>query len=233
MSDSATVDEAHPRTKPAKTRRPATDYEKRTAEKVALGQRLQIAREQAGYGNQLEAAKELGYTAAVHLSQMETGSRPVPLAKLVEMARLYGTTTDFLLGLTPEVDRDPAVAMQAQLTAQVSGNLRRLIEQMSTMSVGLARTILPDVTQGQRLATLILEINRAMSTVATMDGKRWESIRGGNSLAARINAAADAATQYLGQVNRARRLATFHGQADITGRRMQYEMLPLPGQESN
>lgn len=39
---------------------------------------------------------------------MEAGNRLPPLHVLVQLAHLYGTTVDFLLGLTDDIDRDPA-----------------------------------------------------------------------------------------------------------------------------
>ena len=36
------------------------------------------------------------------LSQYETGQRQIPLSLLVELARLFDTSTDYLLGLTNE-----------------------------------------------------------------------------------------------------------------------------------
>ena len=36
------------------------------------------------------------------LSQYETGQRQIPLSLLIELARLFDTSTDYLLGLTNE-----------------------------------------------------------------------------------------------------------------------------------
>lgn len=36
-------------------------------------------------------------------SQYENGQRQLPLAQLVQLAQFYGTSTDYLLGLTDEI----------------------------------------------------------------------------------------------------------------------------------
>lgn len=58
--------------------------------------RLKHARQSAGFDNQKSVAYELHVTIAT-ISKWENGTSTPPLDSLVEMAALYGTTTDYLL----------------------------------------------------------------------------------------------------------------------------------------
>src|SRR5687767_637201 len=61
-----------------------------------IGKRLRAARD-AVQLSQAEAAEQVGVSRVV-LSYYETGERQPPLAKLRELARIYGTTLQALLG---------------------------------------------------------------------------------------------------------------------------------------
>ena len=66
--------------------------------KVLLGQRLKELREERGL-TQKELARSLGLNSVTYL-HYEKAQREPPLAVLVEMAKFFDVTTDYLLGVT-------------------------------------------------------------------------------------------------------------------------------------
>lgn len=69
-----------------------------TTDRAALGRRLRAAREDAGLSQQ-DVANKLGvYQSTVAF--MENGRRDVSALELAQLARLFGMTTDALLGIT-------------------------------------------------------------------------------------------------------------------------------------
>ena len=61
-------------------------------------QRLRTLREDRGL-TQTDISKVLGITQKAY-SNYETGQRAIPLGSLIKMARYFGTSTDYLLGMT-------------------------------------------------------------------------------------------------------------------------------------
>lgn len=193
-----------PRPKGGKAARRASAYDMPTEEKRACGARLREAREIAGM-SQAEAAERLGYSQQVQLSLMESGNRPLTVHVLLECARLYGTTTDFLLGLAPDSDRDPVVAVQRHAAALVAAQIQRLTHHMATLSAATVRELMPSLADGQRLAALVLELHRAIQTFHELN-PRFENMRASSPVLAKARLAHEAATQYVAQVERGRRL---------------------------
>jgi transcriptional regulator with XRE-family HTH domain len=69
-----------------------------TTDRAALGRRLRAAREDAGLSQQ-DVATRLGiYQSTVAF--MEKGRRDVSALELVQLAQLFGLSTDELLGVT-------------------------------------------------------------------------------------------------------------------------------------
>lgn len=51
-----------------------------------------------------EISKELGITSKTYLAYTR-GERPIPSFTLLKMARMFGCSTDYLLGYTPQTTR--------------------------------------------------------------------------------------------------------------------------------
>lgn len=212
--------------KPA-TKRAVPAYETRTPEKVAIGERLRIARETKGM-TATAAATEMGYSQPVQLSLMETGNRPVTIKVIMECAAMYGTTTDFLLGLTEDIDRDPAVTANAFIAARITSEVQRLIQQMTGLSIDVARKLLPEASAGQRLAHHIFEVNAAIQRFAALNPAFADDMRGGATVLRKVAEAADAATQYMGQVNRAQRAMSYRTLSEVAGKTEQMSLSLIP-----
>ena len=121
----------------------ASRYEAPTAEKILFGKRMRHAREVAGL-TLTDAAVAMGYSQPVQLSNMENGNRPMTLRIMLQAAALYGTTADYLCGLSPDPDPDPAVGAQALVAARVTAEVRNLLQLMTTASVDVVRELRPD-----------------------------------------------------------------------------------------
>ena len=69
---------------------------------MKLGARLKEARE--GRASQLEIA-ELLYTTQQQISKYENDIQEIPCRHIITLARSYGVSTDYLLGLTDNKDK--------------------------------------------------------------------------------------------------------------------------------
>lgn len=204
-------------------RKPVSSYDQPTPEKRAYGARMRHAREMAGL-TQDEAAKRMGYAQAVQLSNMEAGNRMPPLHVLVQAAKLYGTTMDYLCGLADDADRDPASAMVRHVSGRITSELNRLIDVMVSTGVDTARKVLPTAAEGQRLASLVLEAQSGLRTFRSRNPK-FEAMPAGALLESRMDLAAEAARRYVDGMERARRVL----QARVNGpgsERPQLNLLP-------
>jgi transcriptional regulator with XRE-family HTH domain len=104
-----------------------------------VGERLCRARHLSGL-SQTEAAHALGYKTPAQLSMWEQCRRSAPVSELIKCARIYGVSTDFLLGESEEVDRD------------VTMNLRHAcLRGVRTMLTNVAAITVDEVARHARL----------------------------------------------------------------------------------
>ncbi len=185
-------------------RRPRGSYDTPTRQKQEYGARLRSARELAGQ-SLTDAAHALGYSQPVQLSNMENGNRLPPLLVLVECAKLYGTTMDYLCGLCDDSDRDPAVAAVRHVSRGVSSSVQRLIDVLVQSSITTVRKLLPGVAETQRLAGLTLEAAAALRAFRQRN-KRFDDMPGGNALLSKAELAEQAARSIADQMARAQRV---------------------------
>lgn len=185
--------------------RRASAYDLPTPEKRAWGSRLREAREVAGM-TLTDAAQRLGYSQPVQLSLMENGNRMPPLNIVVEAAKLYGTTCDFLAGLAADPTADPLLGAQRIVAAQVTTAVRGLIVGLVETGAEAARMLRPDVGRITRMAAAVLEADRALGVVRSRATDFDETIAGGASLVARLELAAELAREHIEQAERSRRL---------------------------
>jgi transcriptional regulator with XRE-family HTH domain len=101
---------------------------RRTIGLDTTGERIQWLRKRKGF-TQVELAKQLGISN-VFLSDMEKGIKP-PIERVVQLAQLLGTTSDFLLLLTddpmPRNDEDEPVYFSAE-----ADEIARMIDSLPT-----------------------------------------------------------------------------------------------------
>jgi transcriptional regulator with XRE-family HTH domain len=73
-----------------------------------MGERIRRARERKGW-NQSELARRV-HKSRQHLSQLEQGRQQPRGELLIALARVLGVTTDYLYGLSDDLEREPELA---------------------------------------------------------------------------------------------------------------------------
>jgi transcriptional regulator with XRE-family HTH domain len=187
-------------------RRPTGAYDEPTAEKIAFGKRMKEARDIAGM-SQAEAAEAMGYSQAVQLSLMESGQRMPTVRVLVHCCAMYGTTMDYLCGLTADGDRDPVAAVQREVAARVVGEVRALIAAVTVGAATAVRELRPDAGRTARLAGQVVELAAVLDRVQARGGEAFADLPAGALLVRRTQAALSTAHETLAAVARAQRAA--------------------------
>lgn len=117
------------------------------AAKVALrkvtGARMFAARALAGM-TQTDAAKALGYKNSAQLSQWEQCKRPPPLHMAIRAAELYSVPVDYLLGVSDQTLRDPAMGLRAATVRGIRGIVNGLAETLVASISNHAALVGPD-----------------------------------------------------------------------------------------
>jgi len=141
-----------------------------------IGRRLRAARTLAGL-DQTRAAELLGYENGSQLSQWEQAKRTPPLEKIVAAAETYGMTTDFLLGLSNEPDRDAHMALR---TATLRG-VRAMLDAASEGTVQLFERRAALIGPGASHVTALLDAGQALQAAiaALVRADGFDDLRGG------------------------------------------------------
>lgn len=148
-----------------------------------VADRLLRAREINGL-SQTDAAKKFGYKTPAQLSLWEQCRRMPPLQMLVRASAVYRVSLDYLMGISPEPDRDPMSAERLQVLAAAQ-------EMCEGMSRTLADAIIAQTRIGgptvQASYVIVAEGERflgATKRFMEINGAKFESMRGGATLKA-------------------------------------------------
>lgn len=144
---------------------------------LIVGPRLQRARTLAGYGQQ-EAAPLLGYSTPAQLSQHEMGRRLAPMPVLITAARLYGTSTDYLLGESPEPDRDPDAGNRAAILRGVRKALDATAELVVAQVSHHERLAGSGAVHVRGLISASSRLQEAIATLMRLNSDAFEQMRG-------------------------------------------------------
>lgn len=145
--------------------------------KKIVAARLLSARELNGL-SQTEAARKLGYATPAQLSLWEQCRRMPPMQMLVRASSVYRVSLDFLMGVSPEPDRDPMSATRRYV-------LDSSREMMNEMACTLADAVI-DQTQagGPTVEVAYLMLSEGERFVAAfrrfveINGNKFENMRG-------------------------------------------------------
>lgn len=154
------------------------DARKRRLARV-VGPRLSAAREFAGL-SQTAAATLLGYSTPAQLSQHELGRRLTPLPELIRAAEIYGTSIDYLLGMTSEPERDPARALRAATVRGLRCMLDGLAERLTDDIGRFAALCGPDATTARAVVGAGTELLHALG--AMQRRPEFDDVPGGATL---------------------------------------------------
>ncbi|MDR7295465.1 transcriptional regulator with XRE-family HTH domain [Pelomonas aquatica] len=144
-----------------------------------IGRRLRAARALAGL-DQTRAAELLGYETSSQLSQWEQAKRTPPLEQIVAAAETFGMTTDFLLGLSNEPDRDAHMALRAATLRGVREMLATASEATMQLFERRAALIGPDALHVAAIVDAGQALQNAIAVLMRADG--FQELRGGASV---------------------------------------------------
>lgn len=124
-------------------RKPLTRFKRnrsKPAELEALRHKLIQARVMQGMMT-IEAAEKFGYANSSQLSQIESGVRPTPSdwKFLRQAAEVYAVSTDWLLGLSPNMEQDARIVREHALLRGSESIVRGFIAQMAEAIIQTAR----------------------------------------------------------------------------------------------
>lgn len=171
---------------------PAT---KRTLRKL-ISARLVTARNLAGL-QQSHAAELLGYTNSAQISLHEKGQRTPPLLALLRAAEVYGVSVDFLVGMTDQALRDPALGLRASTVRGVRGIVNGLAETLVASISNHAALVGPDAVCSRAVLAAGSELIEALR-VAQRD-PAFDEVKG----LARVTRVAEEFEQRLHEVAKA------------------------------
>lgn len=183
--------------------------------KRLLAKRLAACRELNGWG-QTQAALLLGYKNATQLSLLEQGKRMPPPVLLIQMARVYGVSSDYLLGLSDEPERDPSTAAVKASINQVRVMLDR---NATAVCEALHQSHRFDTSQAFRETGVVSRVKYLLDSVTRfreISPISFDDTRGSAKLLYAAREADEAITEVGNLLDQAHRRAEFalrHGRA--------------------
>lgn len=115
----------------------------------------------------LGAAERLGYRNSTQLSLIETGARKVPdgVAFLVDAARAYGTSVDFLVGLSPISEPDGKVVRERAVLREMEAVAHGILATLASAMAEHSERVYP---LAREYEGLLEKVERADSALAAM-----------------------------------------------------------------
>lgn len=146
-----------------------------------MRERLIIARNLNSL-DQKEAAAKLGYKNSSQLSKVESGDAPLPKSLLREASLAYGVSSDWLLGLSNEPERDPQIAGQMGVMRAVHAGIVEHAQNVTAVMLRLASDQLPLESQLSSLLDYARRVTKSFEKVCRLNSAFNEDIRGGATL---------------------------------------------------
>jgi hypothetical protein len=172
-------------------------YPESTALDQIVGQRLVLAREMNGM-NQLVASRKLGYATSAPLSKVEAGL-PAPRWLVPRAARVFGVSTDFLLGLSNYPERDPRSVEQIAILTSVRSLIETNARQLTEAMIVAGQEEVAAAAHAEELCRAVLEVSDALATCRAHPAFD-EDVIGGSRLVRMVESAksmAEVASKYL------------------------------------
>jgi transcriptional regulator with XRE-family HTH domain len=160
--------------------------------KLTVGKRFVDARELNGFG-QTQAALMMGWKNATQLSLIEQGKRMPPHQILIIASTVFGTSIDFLLGLSDEPERDPKKAERDAAMRHVHCLIEKNAADMTTMLQLYLRNGTPAVSSSRALLAAGAGLVQAVARVRELNPKAFDEKLKGGSILISAAAAADKA----------------------------------------
>lgn len=132
--------------------------------------------------DQKEAAAKLGYKNSSQLSKVESGDAPLPKSLLRKASLAYGVSSDWLLGLSSEPERDPQIAGQMAVMRAVHAGIVEHTQNVTAVMLRLASDQLPLESQLRTLIDAARRATQSFEKVCRLNATFNDDIRGGASL---------------------------------------------------
>lgn len=144
---------------------------------ILVGSRIRAAREANGV-SQGELAKAIGHAKQTQPSLWEAGKRLAPISELPGLAKALDTTTDYLLGLTDDMDADPAQARRGLLVQHLRDQLEAVAGNLADVALesGLE---LEGALRNSRLLTRCEGVRVALDRFRAANQDQFDDMRGG------------------------------------------------------
>jgi len=159
---------------------------------ILVGSRIRAAREANGIA-QFELAKAIGHQNSAQPSLWEAGRRLIPMTDLARVAKALDTTADYLLGLTDDMDGDPAEVRRGLL-------VQHLRDQLEAVASTLAGAVLESglelegAMRSTQLMTRCADVQQAVSRFRSANADAFEDMPAGALLVRSVRELAEAAT---------------------------------------
>jgi transcriptional regulator with XRE-family HTH domain len=132
--------------------------------------------------DQKEAAAKLGYKNSSQLSKVESGDAPLPKSLLRKASLAYGVSSDWLLGLSNEPERDPQIAGQMAVMRAVHAGVLEHTQNVTAVMLRLASDQLPLESQLRLLLDATRRAAQSFEKVCRFNSTFNDDIRGGATL---------------------------------------------------
>lgn len=144
---------------------------------ILIGSRIRAAREANGL-SQGELAKAIGHAKQTQPSLWEAGKRLAPISELPGLAKALDTSTDFLLGLTDDMDADPSAARRGLLVQHLRDQLEAVAGSLADVALesGLE---LEGSLRTSKLLTLCDHMQRAVQRFKAANAEAFDDLPAG------------------------------------------------------
>lgn len=155
-------------------------------QKEVMRERIIAARVMNGM-TAVDAAKRLGYANSAQLSLIESGERKVPndWQFLLNMSRVYSVSVDYLLGVSPNPERDPVVAESFAMLRGFEELVQSQAVAMTTAFVRFGKERVAARTDLTALAAAAQEVSAALTRMRELCPE-FDELRGGSKLLASV-----------------------------------------------
>lgn len=148
-----------------------------------IGQRLLLIRKQIGLSSRDVCDKVPGLNKS-HFSEWENGKKPIPIYWLVQLAKLYGVSLDYLVGFISEDEETRAAFHIKRIIIQSSQQyLACLADAMDTEM----KNYLLIISSQQQTLKLSRQLLDAINRMIELNPEEWPDLRNGAKVEHLIN----------------------------------------------
>lgn len=151
--------------------------------KKMFGERMYRARTEINGWTQQHAAKLLGYRNSSPLAKIEMGG-PYPEYMPAQASKIYGVTTDFLLGVS-DFDyecRRPGTEWEKDIVNASKAHLEIMFQEHAKYLAGFARTTGVTVDGLARIIEKASNLDDVFKRMVSLNPELWQEFRGGTRL---------------------------------------------------